>query len=347
MLLRTVNHLRTTIAIFAFEQACYHKFGLQNLLYHDLRPAYPGLASNHFIRAFASVAVAYKTERQKREIRAPLTFDDRSAIDLDRDLWGFKPDRTVSVTCGIGRFSLRYHCGAHQDHRLRYATQSAKLLYRRGQFYLQVVCDVPEKEPADVEDYVGVDLGIVNVAVDSDGQVHNAAIEAKRQKYQKHRSSLQKRGTKSAKRRLKKVAGQQARFQKDVNHVISKRLVAKAKGTQRGIALEDLTGIRHRTEQRLRKSQRAKHANWSFFQLRSFVKYKTRLRGVPVVLVDPAYTSQTCSNPACGHVSPANRKNQSVFRCVNCGLTLNADLNAALNIARTAHPPRGASTSLL
>ena len=118
------------------------------------------------------------------------------------------------------------------------------------------------------------------------------------------------------------------RFARDINHCISKRLVAKAQCTKRAIALENLQGIRSRMK--VRRSQRRQQHSWAFFQLRSFVEYKAKLAGVPVLLVDPRYTSQTC--PACGYVSRSNRPSQALFSCVSCGLAGPADTIAAENI---------------
>ena len=117
-------------------------------------------------------------------------------------------------------------------------------------------------------------------------------------------------------------------LRRDINHQISKLLVEKAKDTGRAIALEDLGGIRDRVT--VRKSQRARHHSWSFFQLRSFIEYKAKRAGVPLVLVDPRNTSRTCS--VCGHCEKKNRKSQSEFVCRSCGHSMNADVNAALNI---------------
>jgi IS605 OrfB family transposase len=185
-----------------------------------------------------------------------------------------------------------------------------------------------------VDTALGVDLGVVNIAADSDGNTHTSEpIERNREKHQRLRNQLQKRQTDSARRKLKKLTGKQARFQRNTNHVISKRLVAQAERTNRAIALEDLTGIRARTRVK-GKQQRARRSNWSFAQLRDFVTYKARRAGIPVKLIDPAYTSQRCS--ACGHIERANRKSQSEFSCCVCGHTDHADVNAAQNIAWAA-----------
>jgi IS605 OrfB family transposase len=99
----------------------------------------------------------------------------------------------------------------------------------------------------------------------------------------------------------------------------------------RGIALENLQGIRERVGKNGSKRRRRVLHSWAFAQLRAFIAYKAALAGVPVVYVDPAYTSQTCSR--CGHRERANRKSQAIFSCQNprCGFSAHADLNAAVN----------------
>ncbi len=208
-----------------------------------------------------------------------------------------------------------------------------KLLPKKA-FYLLAICEIPDPTEQETEDALGVDLGVVNIAVDSDGEAHtSAAIEHNRQKIQQLRSNLQKRGSLSAKRHLRKLAGRQRRFQKDINHVISKRLVEKAQCTNRAIGLEDLTGIRQRTKAK-GAEQRARHSNWSFSQLRQYIAYKACMTGIPVILVDPRHTSQQCSN--CGFIDKSNRKSQSEFLCLSCGYADHADRNAAKNIAYRA-----------
>jgi IS605 OrfB family transposase len=116
-----------------------------------------------------------------------------------------------------------------------------------------------------------------------------------------------------------------------VNHNISKRIVQTALSSRKAIAMEDLTGIRQRASAYSRE-MRWQLGNWAFYQLAQFVEYKAKKAGVPVVFVDPRNTSRTCH--ACGYCDKANRKSQSQFLCLSCGLALNADVNAAANIAR-------------
>ena len=97
------------------------------------------------------------------------------------------------------------------------------------------------------------------------------------------------------------------------------------------LSIETLTGIRHRGNG-FNRAMRTELNNWAFNQLKQFVSYKAKRVGVTVIEVDPKYSSQTCSNPACGYCDKANRKTQDKFECLKCGLKLNADYNAALNL---------------
>ncbi|WP_343967838.1 transposase, partial [Streptosporangium amethystogenes] len=178
--------------------------------------------------------------------------------------------------------------------------------------------------------FLGVDLGIANIATTGDGERHSGRhLNAVRHRNRELRRRLQTKQTKSAKRLLKARRRKESRFARDVNHRISKSIVTEAQRTGRGIALEDLQGIRERV--RLRKPQRVTLHSWSFHQLGQFVAYKAARAGVAVVHVDPAYTSQGCS--ACGHVDKRNRPDRETFACTSCGFAEHADVNAARNIA--------------
>ena len=155
------------------------------------------------------------------------------------------------------------------------------------------------------------------------------AVEKIRRKHQTSRKTRQRKGTKSTKKRLKKLAGKEARFRKQENHRICKTIVAVAKGTGRGIALEDLKGIRDRTT--VRRRQRNRHSGWSFFQLRSFVEYKAALAGVPVVDGGPSQHLEDVFRLRA--LRAGQPTDQGPFVCKHCGYSSNADLNSARNLA--------------
>ncbi|WP_218024914.1 RNA-guided endonuclease InsQ/TnpB family protein [Nocardia pseudovaccinii] len=208
------------------------------------------------------------------------------------------------------------------------------LVYRGGNWYLYATRDVPEPEPTHpTGGFFGVDLGIANIATTSDGAVHAGKhLNQVRHRNRRLRKRLQQKGTKSAKRLLRKVSGREKRFAADTNHRVSKTIVTEAQRTSRGIALEDLGGIRERV--RLRKPQRVTLHSWSFAQLGTYIAYKAKRAGIPVTYVDPGYTSQQCSG--CGHTSRKNRPDQATFVCTSCGFAEHADVNAARNIAARA-----------
>ncbi len=324
------------IAVRAWKSTTFNTVKLQTLVYRDVREQF-GLSAQMTVRAVAKVGDAYKLRKD-----APPHFRPHGAMIYDERILSFKGLDTASLLTLQGRQLVKFVMGGYQRERIAaYGIRGqADLLYRQGTFYLAVVVTVPEPEAAG-DDFLGVDLGIVNLATDSDGASYSGApVERKRRIHAHCRRNLQRKGTKSAKRKLRKLSGQQARYQKDCNHCISKHLVRKAKDTQRGLALETLTGIRQRTEKTVRRQQRARHANWAFYQLKTFIGYKAALVGVPVAQVDPRNTSRQCQ--ACGHIAKENRKSQSHFLCVQCGFAAPADHNAAINIRQRALVARAA-----
>jgi IS605 OrfB family transposase len=172
-------------------------------------------------------------------------------------------------------------------------------------------------------------------ATTSDGTNHSGEhLTRYRRRMARVRAELQAKGTKSARRKLRRRAKREARHATHTNHKISKEIVADAQRTGRGIAVEDLAGIRDRV--RLWPSQRATLSSWPFHQLGEFLACKARRVGVPYTAVDPAYTSQTCPVPWCRHTCRGNRPRRDVFSCRSCGFAGPADHIAALNVARRA-----------
>jgi putative transposase len=313
------------ISQLAWQTNTFRQFALHKLTYQDARQAF-GLAAQLAVRCIGKVADAYKLDRKTQR-----TFQRLGAVPYDDRILSYNlKGSEVSIWTLEGRQAIPFVCGDRQRHLLATQRGQTDLACVRGKWYLFVACEVETPEPIDAQGALGVDLGIVNLATDSDGEVFSGQqIESRRQWYQARRQALQKVATKSAKRHLKRLAGRQRRFQKDTNHSISKRLVAKAERTKRTIVLEDLKGIRTRARVK-GPQQRARHSNWAFSQLRQFLSYKAQRAGVPVSFVAPAYTSQRCS--ACGHTERRNRKNQAEFCCVVCHFATCADYNAALNI---------------
>ena len=311
----------------AFRERCANRVALQKRVYYEARQRF-GMSAQMTIHAVWKTVDAYKRDKSIRP-----RFDPHGAISYDERILRFVGVEAVSLSTLDGREVMPVILAPYQAARLDRRRGQADLVYREGAFYLYLTVDVPEPPVQDVPEYLGVDLGIVSLATDSDGTSYSGdAIEQKRRTYAHRRRNLQRKGTRAANRKLRILRRRQSRYQTDTNHVISKAVVSTATGTRRGIALEDLGGIRERRT--VRKRQRARHSNWAFAQLRSFIEYKAKLAGVPVVLVDPRNTSRTCL--ACGCVDKRNRPTQAVFLCIACGFAGPADACAARVIATRA-----------
>jgi IS605 OrfB family transposase len=306
-----------------FENGELRKNQLQRIVYHQSRLDYPKFSSQLTIRAIDVVSCSYKIKKDRHR---PNSFKKTSSVVYDERILSFK-DNEINIWTMEGR--LRIPIIVHDKELFSLKKGQCDLILSNGQFYLMCTIDAPQSELAVSEDVIGIDLGINKIATASDGTVYSGdQIKKKRQQYHDHRSRLQKCGTRSANRRIKKIGNKESRFRKDVNHCISKQLVEKAKGNLSALALEELKGINNRVS--VRKSQRNERLSWSFYQLRSFIEYKAKEVGVQVLIVPAPYTSQTCSD--CGHCEKGNRKSQSYFSCLKCGFSMNADLNASKNI---------------
>jgi putative transposase len=316
----------------AFARRLTNKIILQQLFYKVLRSRF-GLSSQMAVRCIAQVCEAYKRDKSKRTV-----FKPHAAMPFDQRMMSFKSADRVSLLTLKGRVEVAFVMGKYQAEKFTNAKGQCDLVLRDdGKWFLLVAVDIPDGVKIEPSDFIGIDLGVINIAADSDGEKHTSAdIEAKRLQYATRRKWLGRatRGAKRSTRRhchkaVSRTKRKEARFRRDTNHRISKGLVAKAKDTGRGIGMEDLKGIRDQTQ--FRKQQRARTQSWSFLQLRSFVEYKARLAGVMFVAVDPRNTSRTCAE--CGHCDKANRKSQSEFECKACDHQAHADVNSARVIA--------------
>ncbi|WP_407555223.1 transposase [Streptomyces sp. Pv4-95] len=344
--LRTVNDLACWVSEVAFARGVPREYELRKHTYPHLKASGLGAqAAQHVIK---KVRDAYTTlhaniragnlgkPKSKRRIKAeskPMVFRSDAAQPYDDRCLSWQYDlQTVSIWTTAGRIkNVRFVCSADALKLLQQHRQGeSDLIERDGAFYLVATCDIPEAESYEPDGCIGVDLGIVNIATTSTGyQAAGRGLTRYRKRQLALRKKLQKKCTKSAKRRLKARSRREQRHVKNTNHIIAKTIVTEAERTSAGISLEELKGIRQRV--RLRKPQRVALHSWAFAQLGDFIVYKAKRAGVPLVFVDPAYTSQTCAG--CGHVDRRNRVDQGLFICRGCGVVAHADRNASHNIA--------------
>jgi len=350
--MRVFNRVCNFVSEYAFAHRVFHKRNLQHALYDEVKARF-GLPSQLIVRAFAKVGESYKTQRsllvkrvQKYEALSPqkrakrkkpelrcCTFRDKGSVVYDSRLLTYRHDNTISIRTWNQRITLS--CSYVPDLNKATLKGEADLVLEDNVFYLLQTLELEAPELTEVTDYLGVDLGMVHLATDSEGEHYDSPnIEARRAQYETQRSVLKKCKTKNARRRLKRMGKRLSRFRKDVNHRISKALVQKAKALGQGLAMEALVDFFDKTK--VRRKNRAERHSWAFFQLRCFVAYKAEREGLPLVLVEAAYTSQEC--PVCHQIDRKNRTSQSGFLCRNprCQHSGNADGIAAKNVRNRA-----------
>ena len=310
----------------AFDSGIFGQFALHKAHYYTLREQF-SITAQVTVRCISKVADSYKLKNRRETQRI---FRKWSAQPYDDRIFRFTKGNSVNLWTLNGRQTIPFSCGRKQRELLPFRKGEVDLLFVKGKWYVSCVVDIDEAAPIAPKGVLGIDLGIVEIATDSIGEAYSGAhVEAVRARYAAKRGMLQTVGSRRARRRLKALSGKQSRFQKIINHTISKAIVSKAKRLSLSISVEDLTHIRDGIK--ARKAARNKLHNWSFFDLRAKIEYKAKRFGIPFVAIDPRNTSRLC--PECGHIAKANRKTQAIFKCQACGYSCNADRNAAVNIA--------------
>lgn len=338
---------------------------LQKLVYYDIRDKFK-LPAQMACNVPRQVGATYKTlwakvkdnstalkggktKKRYKGLDNPPKFASRTCIlNYQRD-YSFRTEDKVSIITLSGRIVVSY--SGYNKHlaliKEGATIGAARIFYDKpGQTYYLLVSltiSTPNIEPTNISKVIGVDVGqrVLATVAGTDNQAKffsGKAIRHKANRYHKARKSLQRKGTRSAKRRLISLSGRERRFVADINHQISKKIAQP----NILIGLENLTHIRERTKTKSgkkasikrRKANRNK-AKWSFAELHNCIGYKAILNNSIAIKISAHYTSQSC--PCCGHTSRENRPNKGLnFSCVSCGYQLHADLVGARNIALRA-----------
>jgi IS605 OrfB family transposase len=343
--IKTINAASNWLSPIVREKRTVNKIALQKVVYQELKERF-NLPAQYAVRVIARVCNAYKALPKKSRFDKVIEFSELAAIDLDQRLLAFKGIDRVSIATIKGRLVMPIVFGRYFAAKIGFRRGHAKLIYRKdiNAFFIAVAADVPEEEMIDPKGWLGVDIGIANIAVDSLGNVYSGKeILEKRERLKELRRTLQRKkalkrklgqDNHSVRRAFNRVRRREQNFVRTMTHTVAKRIVADARALSLGIALEDLKGARERTTAKVRKRQRYQQSCWSYHLLQQFIAYKATLKGVPVLFVDARYSSQTC--PHCGFRHHKNRTSQSEFKCRQCGYSAHADFVAALNLALRA-----------
>lgn len=315
------------------------QFSLNKILYPVLRSKF-NLKAQMAQSVLKTVIARYRTilETQKKWIQ-PVFKKPQYDLVWNRD-YSLSKDM-FSVNTLNGRIKVPYYSKKMEQYfnPAIYKFGTAKLVQKKQKYYLYipVTCQVEDCDLSEICNVVGIDRGINFIAASYNSQHQSdfysgKAVKQKRAHYKELRKQLQQVKTPSSRRRLKAIGQRENRWMQDVNHCVSKALVEKnPKHTL--FVLEDLTGIRAKATEKVKRKNRYVMVSWSFYDLEQKIKYKAIRNQSVVINVDPRYTSQCC--PVCGHIERSNRdKKKHVFCCKNCGYSSNDDRIGAMNLYR-------------
>jgi putative transposase len=301
------------------------------------------LSASTLQQARDKAVAAYRSylERRKRDRRSrPPTFCRTLPIRLAvENLRVFADKGVVRVTTPDGFLWLPVVIPAVHAEAIKLKHGVSEIVRKGGNWFLMLAVkrpDVPVREGE--RPHFGLDLGLAQLAVLA-GPKFAKFFDGKplrhvRGRYFRYRQALQ---VKRKTGMVKRSKGKESRWVASENHLVSREIVdavAKANGT---LHVERLTGIRERCKGTAKTNRMI--AGWSFAQLLQFITYKAAACGVLIIEEDPRHTSQRCSR--CGHTERGNRTKQAAFACKACGYRLNADLNAARNLAAKGASPLG------
>ena len=315
---------------YVVEHRCWNRVALHNLSYSKIR-AKSFLGSQMVCNAIFSVCKAYKNRNIVKDEEVPvIQFRKNRSIHFDKRTYSIKGN-IVSLYTLKGRMKVEMEMGSFQE---SYFSQGipkeAELICKKGKWYFNLVLDLPNAPLTENKTVLGVDLGENVLAALSSGKtIDGGRVRHERDKFLAKRRALQSNGSESAKQLLKKISGKEERRMKQINHEVSKKIVQEAVEQNAGIiVLEDLKNIRKRI--RVGKRLRTRLHRWAFSQLQYQIEYKAENRGLRVVYVSPAYSSQTCSQ--CGILGV---REGNTFKC-SCGNQQHSDLNASRTLCRFA-----------
>ena len=346
------------VSEYAFNNRVFDHIGLHKALYRKLKEKYAFQSqiaisvirevAQHYDSVFDQLAEKFHVSKRDRKRLIELFYKEVGRPIKRRKLivklvkgrsYDLKIEPRVCSISVIGERLKRipyYGWNKHYEY-VRCNYGDAILYYERSNklWYLIVSVEVPERElkPKKV---VGVDI---NEPSDSFVALYDSLGESKliefsqqvlrlKSHYQKLRSQLQSKGTRSAKRRLSSLSGVEKRLVRNFLHVVAKEIVESSPCV---FGLEDLNGIREHRERHAKfgGEKRRLFSQWCFRELQTLIEYKAKLCGSKVIYVDAQYTSISC--PVCGYATKENRDKRR-FCCKNCGFEEHADIVGAKNI---------------
>ena len=300
------------------------------LNYHNGFPS--ALRQSARDKAIESYKSWVKTKGRKPRIKPSIRLDKRTYKIIKTD--NKKYPYFVSITTKQGR--VKFPLGVGKE-RLKYfddencKSKSAEIVNMDNQFYINIVFEVPEKEVEKTKEVLGVDLGLTNLATIVSESNRNTEFFSGLS-YKRRITQLREQYRTAKSRKSKRVIGRKiSRLNNDIAHKVSRKIVDNAvKNKVNTIVFEDLKKLKPKKGKMIKKNN-FRLSMWMRRKIQDYTTYKAELNGVPVVTIDPSYTSQRC--PRCNHTERRNRRG-ILFFCQNCGYKNNADRVGSINIAQ-------------
>lgn len=311
-----------------FEAYCYcvekgielhtaNKKKIHNATYYPLRKLYPRIPSN-LLQTARDVACETIKSVNSGLIPKP----KNKFIRYDNRKFSYK-NGIVSIATINGWKKFQITLPKYAEKYDSWNCKAATVTLRNGQLWLNMIFNKDSEIITEPTTFLGIDRGIRNIAVCSDNSFYNSKrLKSIKGRYQYLKSRLQSKGTRSAKRHLKKIGRRERLFVRDVNHCLSKEMANKPYDCFVLEKIEQIPKTKGRVLNGILK-------DWSYGELGNFVEYKTEELGKMIMEVEPKNTSKKCSR--CGYTKKMNRIG-SRFKCRKCGFELDADLNASRNI---------------
>jgi len=315
---------------FSVENRCWNRVALHHFCYFKVRDIVPGIGSQMTCNAIKNVCQSYKVLKIKKSQEVPkISFKETGSVHYDKRTYSIKGN-SISLFTTNGRIKASFDiCDFHREYIENGVFKEAKLINKNKTWFFNVVIELEDTPPRGGNKIIAIDVGENNIATTSNGTIHGGGeLRHKRDKFLNRRGKLQSNGSKSAKRCLKRISGKERRHVKETNHIVSKKIVQEAiENNCDIIVLENLKNIRKRIKGN--KRMRSRLHRWAWHELQRFIDYKAESVGITVKYVNPAYSSQVCSQ--CGSLGS---RCKHLFKCLNCKSYQHSDINASLNLRK-------------
>ena len=311
---------------------------VHNAVYSHFRSNYPKLTSNAVIALYRDVMGTIRSIKSNKHEDARIPEKTNLNHKLNRYLYNRLTAEGIWLTTNIKR--IRSHITFKSYPRLqemfqRYVPGDPTIFLRDCKFYISIPFKVPEI-PLQNDACIGVDMGERRFAITSDGlMLNDKEYNARRRKIRYLKRCLQKKGTTSANRHKRKLSIKEQNQSTDMCNKVANAIIDST--TDSFIILEDLSNIKKRTSESkygFKKNHNRRIGQVPFYKFKQILSYKALLNGKRVETVSPFMTSQIdCTT----NKKEGTRKNRRFYS--TRGTVLDADWNAAINIARKSKHP--------